>query len=53
MSDVRSKHTSSSSGSSESDVRAFIVQPVGPSALIVVITPTPVAQWLITPRKAM
>ena len=48
--DVLSKHTSSSSGSSESDVTALVVMPAGPSEPLAVTTATPVGKWPMTSR---
>ncbi len=48
--ELRSKQTSASGGSSESDVRAFAVAPAGPSSPCAVITLTPVAQKPIRHR---
>jgi hypothetical protein len=47
---VLSKQTSSSSGSSETDVIAFVVSPVGPSGPLHVTIATPVAKWPMTCR---
>ena len=46
----RLKQTSSSSGSSDSDVTAFVVMPAGPSGPVVVTIVTPVAKWPIVSR---
>ena len=45
-----SKQTSSSSGSSETDVIAFVVRPVGPSGPLHVTIATPVAKLPMTCR---
>jgi hypothetical protein len=45
-----SKQTSSSSGSSDSDVIAFVVSPAGPSGPRQVTTATPVAKLPMTWR---
>ena len=47
---LSSRHTSISSGSSESEQIAFAVMPAGPSGPLVVTTVTPVAKWLIADR---
>ena len=47
--EARSKQTSSSTGSSESDATAFVVRPAGPSGPWQVTTVTPVGKW---PRPA-
>src|SRR6478672_8536998 len=48
---VLSKHTSSSSGSSDSEQTALAVIPTGPSPEVAVTTVTPVAKVPITDRK--
>ena len=50
--EVRSSATSTSSGSSESEVSAFVVAPRGPVSPRLVITATPVAQWDISRRSS-
>ena len=47
----RSRQTSMSSGSSESDVSALVVAPRGPVSSRLVTTATPVAQWAIRRRS--
>src|SRR3954454_5667646 len=52
--DVLSKQTSSSSGSSDTDVTAFVVRPVGPSRPLQATIATPVAKWPMTwPRRSV
>jgi hypothetical protein len=48
--DVLSKQTSSSNGSSDSDVTALVVMPAGPSGPAAVTIATPVARRLATSR---
>ena len=45
-----SKHTSSSSGSSDREHSALVVIPNAPSALCAVTTATPVVKWPMTAR---
>ena len=50
--ELRSKQTSASGGSSESELSALAVAPAGPSSPCAVITLTPVAQKPIRRRKS-
>ena len=45
------KHTSASSGSSDSEHTALAVMPTGPSGPVAVTTATPVAKWPMMARK--
>jgi hypothetical protein len=45
-----SKHTSSSTGSSDSEVTALVVIPAGPRDPLAVTIATPVAKWPTTSR---
>ena len=47
-----SRATSTSSGSSESEVSAFVVAPLGPEPSRLVTTATPVAQLAISRRSS-
>ena len=49
--EVWSRATSTSRGSSESDVSAFVVAPRGPESSRLVTTATPVAQLVISRRR--
>ena len=49
--DVLSKQTSSSGGSSDTEVMALVVRPEGPSGPAHATTATPVAKWPMTSRN--